>query len=701
MLTKTHLLRNSALSALGTIALVAVPVAAVAQSTSSSWVSEVVITSPRGSFTAPSAVSATRTATAVEEIPQSIQTLTRQLIEDQALQTLSGALVNVSGVTPTSTEQTVLQPPLIRGFPVSYYFDGAPTYQLPAGIADPATLVNVERIEVAKGPTSTLYGGGSGAPLSGIINVVSQDPGKEFGGTVAFRAGSFNTLGADAAINLPVSDKVGLRLAGMTEKADSYIDHIDSRRYAIFPTLAVEIDDKTRLVVRGRYNHLEQREYAGVPAGLTFAPALVIDRYKFAGALDAPRTRITNKQLTANLTHQVSEKLEVSVTASRYEGAFKEYSSFPYGQIAGSVYNFGTAYLPSDTTENYVTGSLTAHLGEGLVRHQVLLGADYDKTRYFGAMYFNPFWATLDYAAARPYAAFGGNPAFFFDQNDRMRTTAVFVQDQIAIGERLDITAGLRWTTLKIQSNVGAVTADTDKRFTPRIGATYRIGKGVSAFAGYAEGFKGVVAGGFYGITPKPETSQSYEGGLKFAAPIKGLTGTVSLYQITRQNVITAHPTLPFVSVQTGEQRSKGVEADLVYEPTPALSVLFNYAYTDAEISKDNTLPVGDRLRAVPKHSGRLAANYRFMAGDLKGLRIGGGLTATSSRELTLPNTIAAKGLALIDAQASYDLGVVRVGLSVVNLAGRKGFEPYQYFGGPYVIPTQPRSAFVSLRTAF
>src|SRR5690606_32318797 len=107
------------------------------------------------------------------------------------------------------------------------------------------------------------------------------------------------------------------------------------------------------------------------------------------------------------------------------------------------------------------------------------------------------------------------------------------------------------------------------------------------------------------------------EAGIKFAAPIPGLTGTLAAYRITRQNVLTPDPLIPFAYTQTGEQKSEGFEADVIYEPSPAFSILFNYAFGDATVSKDNLLPVGDRLRAVPEHSGRIAARYRFIGGAL------------------------------------------------------------------------------------
>jgi iron complex outermembrane receptor protein len=118
-------------------------------------------------------------------------------------------------------------------------------------------------------------------------------------------------------------------------------------------------------------------------------------------------------------------------------------------------------------------------------------------------------------------------------------------------------------------------------------------------------------------------------------------------------------------------------------------------------VTEATTIPVGDRLRAVPKHSARLAGRYRFQNGNLKGLEAGAGITMVSKRELTLPNTATIDGSTLVDAQASYDFGPVRFGLSVVNLLGSKAFAPYQYLGGAFVTPVQPRSAFVTLRAGF
>ena len=118
-------------------------------------------------------------------------------------------------------------------------------------------------------------------------------------------------------------------------------------------------------------------------------------------------------------------------------------------------------------------------------------------------------------------------------------------------------------------------------------------------------------------------------------------------------------------------------------------------------MTEDNSIPVGDGLPRVPKHSGRLAARYRVLDGAAKGLGFGVGITALSARELSLPNTVSVPGYALLDAQTSYEFDRYTVSVSAVNLTGRKVYETYQYLWSPVVLPTQPRSAFFTLTASF
>ena len=264
------------------------------------------------------------------------------------------------------------------------------------------------------------------------------------------------------------------------------------------------------------------------------------------------------------------------------------------------------------------------------------------------------------------------------------------------------LSGSVRYTHLKWR-RAGLVDASYN-HVDPRIGATLDIQPGVALFAGYATGFRGSF--NFFGSSkPKPETSESMEGGIKLALPQSGLWGTVAVYQLKRQNVPVPDPAQGFfAAIQTGEQRSRGFEADITWEPTRSLSILANYAYTYAKVTKDTVVPVGDRLACVPKHSGRVAVHYRVLSGPAKGLSFGTGVTAFSSRQTWLPTVLGGSGrvpgYAAIDAQASYDFGRFTVTVSGANLGGRHAFDTYEYLS-PVVAPIQPRSGYVMLKARF
>ena len=77
------------------------------------------------------------------------------------------------------------------------------------------------------------------------------------------------------------------------------------------------------------------------------------------------------------------------------------------------------------------------------------------------------------------------------------------------------------------------------------------------------------------------------------------------------------------------------------------------------------------------------------------------GVTAVGPRQDTLPNTVTVPGEALVDAQAAYAFGRYTIAVSAVNLGGSRAFDPYEYLGFPVVMPTQPRSAYVTLKARF
>lgn len=656
------------------------------------------------SYIAIDSSSATRTDTPLIEVPQSVETIPRTLLTEQDVHTLAGALVNVAGVVPTKSEEILFVSPLVRGFPAEIYTDGLAMFGNTTTANDPTSLVGVERIEVVKGPNSTMYGGGLGSPLGGLINVVSVRPEPRLNGYMGFRGGSFETLDPNGDLNIPINTKIAARLAGEYQRNDSWVDVVSGDRWSLQPAMSFQLGPKTDLFVQGRFNHRDQLEYSGIPAAQALAGQ--VDRNAFAGApVGQPHTRLDSRMATVDLHHTFTDNLRWSTSARYYFSQANEHGSFIFPGLnpdpTPPVYNIYTLDMPSNPVrEGTLDSNLMAKPGGLGGKHELLAGVSYDHTNFFSEMGFSGIPVGEENLAHPAYdLSFGPPTPPSLFQTDRYQTTAVYGQDQATYG-RLNLTGSVRYTKLDFRERQQG----TDKTYnhaSGRIGGTFRVANDVALYAAYATAFRGA-----FGLVvqqaPKPETSQNVEGGLKLALSRAHLAGTIASFNQTHDNVATPDPSNFLYSVQTGQQRARGAEADLTWEPARAFSLLANYAYTQATVTKDNSIPVGNFLQRVPRNSGRLAGRYRLQNGPAKGLAFGAGVTAFSSKEITLPNTAASPGYAAIDAQAAYDFGRrYTIEGSAVNLADRHTYDAYEYFGFPVVMPNQPLSAYVALKIHF
>lgn len=167
------------------------------------------------------------------------------MLREQGSHSLADALVNVSGVRATKPQEALFTQPIVRGFPAEIY--GLPAFGGTAASIDPTSLIGTERIEVLKGPTSVLYGGGIGAPLGGLINVISKRPEPEPSALLSIRAGSFGTISPAIDLNTPIGDKVAARISADYQENDSWIDHVNGHQWSIQPSIAFQLSEETEL----------------------------------------------------------------------------------------------------------------------------------------------------------------------------------------------------------------------------------------------------------------------------------------------------------------------------------------------------------------------------------------------------------------------------------------------------------------------
>ena len=227
----------------------------------------------------------------------------------------------------------------------------------------------------------------------------------------------------------------------------------------------------------------------------------------------------------------------------------------------------------------------------------------------------------------------------------------------------------------------------------PRIGAVLDVTDQFSLFVNYNEGMRGQPYATFVGKAA-PEESTTLEGGLKFDIA-KQLTGQIAGYQIERSHVAITDASSRLTKA-AGQQRSRGIETDFVWQATEAFSILANYAYTDAKFT-DNLagVPKGNQLALVPANAGRLWANYKFQQAEIKGLSIGGGIYAQGEAYLSNNNRYKTDGYHSFDTTIAYEQKNYKIAATIKNLTDENYFQPYGYLDGR-VIPAEGTTAYIT-----
>ncbi|MCZ8321030.1 MAG: TonB-dependent siderophore receptor [Novosphingobium sp.] len=658
---------------------------------------------PVDGIRAVTSTSATKTETPIEQIPNSIQVISRQLIEQQGALTQSEVFQNFAGVQPLPTINYGQLNHKVRGFAAERLTDGLPNYY-DAGARD--LLVNVERIELLRGPQALLYSGGANA-IGGVLNVVSKLPTDrrfaEFGITAGVR--SYWTPWFDINQPLNAEGTVLFRVTGQIEGARSNIDVLDRRSLSINPTLTFTNNAGTSLTIQGSYSRREQQDYAGLPAvGTLDRSSISIRDTLFPGNPAIPKASSDLASLTMRFDHAFNETWSTFTTARIATSGFNEPSQGILGNTpstAPSTFDVYNLLIRQRLNETSINSNLVGRFQTGPAQHRLLIGVDYNRVVERGGMW-GDFVGTPVNFLNPVFPAYAETGAFYGPYllaNNAYRTVGTTVQLQTSIWNRLHLLAGVRVANLQINDNDAALLKSHESsttRILPRLGAAFEIVQGVSLFAGYSEGIKPVT---FYtGVDPaKPEESKQLEAGVKLNLPF-GLSGTFAMFELRRRNVPT---TIGFFAVQTGEQRSRGLEADLIWQPNRNWSILGSYAFTDASVVRDgNAALVGQTLVGVPKHSGRLWANYRFTEGTLDGVSIGGGLYAASEQVVQLGGPWRTPGFVTFDARIAYQYQNWTVALVGKNLADRRYFIPYPYLSGR-VAPAEGRTAYLTVSTKF
>ena len=619
---------------------------------------EIVVTATAPAYGPQNATTATKLDVPLRDIPQSVQVISRQLMEDRGLTRIDQAGMNVSGVQRQGFDYGDLPTPtfLIRGFESNVLTDGFRT----DSVITSYDVFAVERLEFLKGPSSVLYGSGG---IGGTLNIVTKKPEAvpTLRGELTY--GSFDTYRAALDWTGPVTQdgNVLARLIGTYDNAGSFIDYHEFEKTFIAPSFTFILGEDTTLTVFGQYQQYDDVfEY-----GLPFEPE----------ALEVPISRFYGEP---GLNHLGVESLSAGYL---FDHKFNEDWSFHSGFRWNSAETdeFGvmaTGLLPDRRTldrqdqtyrgfyelnEYTLQNEITGHFSTGSVNHTLLAGVE---LRYVEQVFgyntpgggvvndidlYHPVYTGQIGPISKPGAQSG----------TENRVLGVYVQDLIELSPQWKLLLGLRYDASEYESLDflgGGSSTETNWHISPRAGLVYQPVEAVSLYYGYSDYFNPIIGGRTRdGSSLDPEEGQQHEVGVKFDLGRK-LTANLAAFHITKENISITDPVDPNFSIQTGEQKSKGIELDLAAELAPGFNVIASYAYTDAYVSNDANIPSGTPLFGVPEHSGSVWATYAFQNEALKGFKVGLGVYAATGCPAGFPLAGEGVSTSVFDLPGYYRL---------------------------------------------
>jgi len=689
-------------------------------------VDEIVITESRGDTYRVEDNSLSKLTESIRDTPQSIATLSRELIDDRGATSLNDALRNVPGITLGAGEFSWQgNNPTIRGFSArdDIYLDGLRDFGSYA--RDP---FNLEAVEILLGPSSVLFGRGS---TGGAINQVTKTPRRERATDVAINVGSDSTYRATADLARALGDSAAFRLNLLGHESEvAQRDGARSRRFGIAPSVTFGLDSPTELTLSYVHQSADNRPDYGLP-WLEGRPAPVA-RDNYYG-FESDYSKTDADVVTGRVRHEVGERvhLDAQLRAANYsrENRITEPLITPTPDPgtpleAISVYRY---VFSGNSDETLRTAQLAASLdlGAGDVLHALVTGVELSRETSLPVFAFGidvPPTSLVDPNWHEPFSAASLDPRIAADT--KAATTALFALDTLKLGEAWQVTLGVRLD--RFDSDYSAErfpgpatpfnsgTASGTEAFSHvdnvasyRAAVVYKPAErtslymaGSTSFNPSAQSLSLLTSGrglGTENALLAPERNRSLELGAKLDLNDDKLSLSSAVFEITKANARVADPTNPGFNTLGGEQRIRGVSIDVTGMLTPRIYWASGYAYLDGEVVRGAAgATTGARLANTPEHSFSVWLDYRTTSRldfGLGGRYVGEQLARSTGEGRRVPS------YSVYDAMVRYRLSdELTLKLNVTNLTDELYFEQLHPW---HVIPGPGRTAMFAINAAF
>ena len=617
---------------------------------------------------------ATLTNMPMLDIPQVVNTVSDKVLEDQHATTLDEALYNVSNVVQTNTLGGTQDAFVRRGFGANR--DGSIMTNGLRTVLPRSFNAATERVEVLKGPASTLYGI---LDPGGLINVVTKRPERTFGGSLSATSSSFGGGTGQVDVTGPIDGtRLAYRLTGEYQDEDYWRNFGNERSTFIAPSLTWFGDDATVTVL---YSH---RDYKtpfdrGTIFDLNTKKAVDVDRKtRFDEPFNVTDGQSDLAQLNAEyrLNSQWTAKFDYSYSQDKYSD--NQARVMAYDAKTGNLTRRVDATQGSTQRMHSTRADLQGNVDIAGFYNEILTGVSYENYDLLrtdmmrcknvkGFNIYHPVYGKLNKCTTVSAAD--------SDQTLKQESYSAYAQDALYLTDKWIAVAGMRYQYYTQYAGKGRpfnVNTDSrDEQWTPKLGLVYKLTPSVSLFANYSQTFMPQSSIASYIGDLPPETSNAYELGAKFDL-FDGVTANIALFDIHKRNVLYNESVGGETIAKTaGRVRSQGVEVDLAGSLTENTNIIASYGYTDAKVLEDPDY-AGKPLPNVPRHTGSLFLTYDIhnaFAGNT--LTIGGGGHGVSRRSATNGADYYLPGYFVADAFAAYKMKLqypVTLQVNVKNL---------------------------------
>jgi len=657
------------------------------------------------SFLAPAA---NKSEASGKETPFSIQTVTRELIEDRGVTSFGEAVRTIPGLTPQVGWGGTNDRFRLRGFATASNLKNGFRRSVFAPVDE---LVNIEQIEVLKGPASALYGR---FEPGGAVNLVTKKPLNKAQTQIDLTAGSESFYRATVDSTGPISDTLGYRLTGSWQHNGSFRDFVDADTKFISPVFQWKLSADTKVTAELEYG----RKKSGFDRGFGNSPLFL--NVPISTNYGEPDAHAVNESMLASLVidHRLGNgwdlRAGVQSSSANTRALWYPYG-FPPVSAAGTAnpqVNRRKQLSEDDQRDTTAMLEASRKFATGAATHRILIGADANRDRWDFTTQANlgpaGFPVNLPISLYNPVHGTVAGPLLPYDARLlKSRSIGLYAQDEIGFGKQWRVLLGARYDRTRSSTTAsqlpGGAMERTDAAVSPRVGVTWTPVEPMSLYASWSRSFLTEASSGMLRsrALPEPSIGKQIETGIKLSLLEERLEPTIAVFDIRRQKGIVADPQDFNYVIQVGEQRSRGWEVDVPYIISPRWRLLASFTRMKAEISEDSDPAlVGNTVANAPRRTASLWSTYD-LSGAASGWSIGLGAVYVGERQANTANTFTLTSYTRWDANMAYRFGAAqryKLQLTVQNLGDKRYYES----GGSFVptYPGAPRTVLATLGIA-